>query len=409
MLSNLFSYVSPTKWRISKNVSPEPRSDPFGQLSDSDEEADIDGDDKTDNVDNEINVSSSYDEELYKLKCKEIEKSIDRDRQKRRKLWAKEIQEKVVKKCVEIMEKSIVKVKDKSKRKNSILASFSSSVSSLSSGRSDSPANGNTVHFQDSPSEITNQGSSSFFSGGSVTRRVATIPIDSAIYIAERYYQDDLTGGYSSIDEEMDRECESRKMKMLKELRKLAKTNYGVPRHRSSVEDSDNDDDENGLKFIVKEGEKERKLSIATAETIATIADKLSLEEARLPSIQRSDNDEDSNISRDGLDVDELRKDIAVTQLDLEQELCKVQETQGEVRAKSRQGRRKVSFSDEVEQGLSKREEIAALVSNHDDVFNAELSSDDEDDVGGKSGVDTSNINKGGHRDKYDDSRMPSL
>ena len=73
MLSNLFSYVSPIKWRISKNVSPEPRSDPFGQLSDSDEEADIDGDDKTDNVDNEINVSS-YDEELYKLKCKEIEK-----------------------------------------------------------------------------------------------------------------------------------------------------------------------------------------------------------------------------------------------------------------------------------------------------------------------------------------------
>ena len=68
-----------------------------------------------------------------------------------------------------------------------------------------------------------------------------------------------------------------------------------------------------------------------------------------------------------------------------------------------------MSFSDEVEQGLSKREEIAALVSNHDDVFNAELSSDDEDDVGGKSGDDTSNINEDGHRDKYDDSRMHSL
>lgn len=381
MFANLFSYVmSPPKWRKS-TISPEPRLRIYDDLSDSDEEGNYRIDKDVNN--NQIDNGDSFCEmELDELECKEIEMSVEKERLQRIKCLEKEIQEKVVKKTVEIMEKSIVKVKEKSNSKTWSFDTFNSSR--RSTGRSESNLgneNDGTDKVEniilDTPSNNSQRNSpmtpspsrSSFFSPRKATQKVATIPIDSAIFIARRYYRETLEEGYLKIDEEMKRECASRKIVALEKMRKSG--NLVIKSRRSSEYDSDLEDDG---KLIMK-GEKERKLSIATAETAATIAEKL-FEEARLPSIQQSDNNECGTMSKDGLDLDELKKDNAAARLELE--LDKIEEAHNETHTKTKQTRRKVSFSDEVEQGMIKREEIAALVQNH--IFDAELSSDDEDD-----------------------------
>ena len=379
MLSKFASYLmSPSKWKKSV-VSPEFKSnDIFGELSESDEEGNFRSDQHVGIADNESMDGSFIDNNLYDIRCKKIDKSIEREKLRRRKELEREIQEKVVKKSVEIMEKSVVKMKDKSNNKVSKLGflfgdsgessrrstgseSRSSNADDVDGGVDKTEENGMVDLSQPCSPSTPQSVSRSFFSMGTITNKVATIPVDSAIFIATRYYQEELQEGYAKIDEELQRECKSRKILIRRELKKAGQDWKQV---LGNVEDGGEVDAEKNIT-------KERKLSVATAETALTITEKLS--EVRLPNISCSDNNE-------GLNLEELGKEAVATQLTLEQELDKIQVAQGEIHAKSKV-KRKVSFSDEVEQGLLKREEIAALI--HEKAFSSELSSDDDDDDDG--------------------------